>query len=147
MNTNVVRQHPTVSAKIKCLPAVSIFLPLHASISPKIQLEHKLKLIVEKVESSLSTLCPQEKAAAIVHTLKALISTLNYNTHKKSIAIFVSPVLEKVYYLEGEVEERIDIDEFFETGGHVFKTDKKYSISLPQVKNMSDRNYNLIAVN
>ena len=65
----------------------------------------------------------------MITKLKHIIDNLNYRTHKKGIAIFVSTVSEKVYYLEGEVEEKIAIDEFFEFHDEVFrkKEDRKIS--------------------
>ena len=84
----MVLQHPEVIAKIKYLPAVSIFLPVHAVITPKSQLEHRLKLIVEQREPRLATIFAEEKTASVISKLKHLIRDLNYNTRKKSIAIF-----------------------------------------------------------
>ena len=46
--------------------------------------------------------------------IKGIIKNLNFNTYKKSIAIYVSPVFEKVLYLDIAVEEKIIIDESFE---------------------------------
>jgi hypothetical protein len=145
MNTNIVLEQSRVSSIIKYLPAVSIFLPVHAETSSKSQLEHTLKSILEKIEPALAPLCPEENAASIIRSLKTLIDNLNYNTRKKSIAIFVSPVIEKIYYLEGDVEESVDIDEFFETGGQVFKKTK--CISLPRIKSISNMRYHLLEVN
>jgi len=128
MNTTIVPHQPRVIAKIKYLHAVSIFLPVHSIISPKSSLEYRLTLIVEKIKTRLVALYSDEETAWIITKLKHLIQDINYNTHKKSIAIFLSPVLEKVYYLEGEVEEKIDIDEFFERGEQVFR---KKEIAYP----------------
>ena len=140
MNTNVVLEKPSVISKIKYLPAVSILLPVHGALTSKSQLEHRLKLIVEKIELRLTSLFSKEKTASVVSNLKNLIHNLNYNIHKESIVIFVSPVLEKIFYLESEVEERIDIDVFFETGDQVFRKKTVYSISLPEAKSIFEKN-------
>jgi hypothetical protein len=129
MNTITLLKPPKVIAKIKYLHAVSIFLPVDAVIVPKVPLEFTLTSIMEKIKTLLATLYSEEETAWVIGKLKNLIQDINYNTHKKSIVIFVSPMLERVYYLEGAVEERIDIDEFFETGDQVFK--KNNSVSLP----------------
>jgi hypothetical protein len=60
-----------------------------------------------KIEKELLTHYLTEKAIPVIIKLKALIRNLNFNTHTNSIAIFVSPVAEKVYYMELEVEEQI----------------------------------------
>ena len=114
MDTNITLEQHQVIAKIKYLPAVSIILPFQPVITPKSQLEYRLKLIMGKIEQRLVTLYSVEKAMPMIIKLKNLIRNLNYYTNKKSIAIFVSPVIEKVYYLEAEVEEKIAIDESFE---------------------------------
>lgn len=96
------------------LPAISLIMPFHPILSTKKDLEYQLKRAVEKIESSLMEQYPCEKAIPVLEKLRKTIRTLNYNTHKKSVAIFVSPLIEKVYYLDIAVEERIVIDESFE---------------------------------
>ena len=95
---------------------------------------------MEKIEQRLLALYSEEKAVPVIIKLKNLIRNLNYNTHKKGIAIFVSPVVEQVYYLEAEVEEKIAIDEFFEVRDEVFR--KKRTISSASVQK-----YILMAIN
>ncbi len=95
------------------LPAISIIQPFEPMMSSKSELEFKLKQAVEKVESRLMTNYPVDKALPLLLKLNFLIHNLNYNTHKNSIAIFLSPVTEKVYYLDIHVEERIVVDESF----------------------------------
>jgi hypothetical protein len=50
----------------------------------------------------------------VLHKLRTLVKGLNFNTHKKSIAVFVSPIFEKILYLDIVVEEKIIVDESFE---------------------------------
>lgn len=126
MNNNIVLQQPRVTAEINYLPAVSIILPVDHLITQKNKLEYKLKLIMEKIERRLVTLYSEKKAIPIITKLKNLIRNLDYNTHKKGIAIFVSPVVEEVYYLEADVEEKIAIDEFFEVRDEVFRKKTSY---------------------
>ena len=52
-------------------------------------------------------------ALLVLQKLKYIIKNLDFSTHKKSIAIYVSPVFEKVLYLNIEVEERIVLDKSF----------------------------------
>jgi hypothetical protein len=54
-----------------------------------------------------------DQALPVLNKLQHAIQNLNYNTHKKSVAIFVSPGTEKVFYLDLEVEEKIMIDDSF----------------------------------
>ena len=128
MNTDTILQRSQAITEIKCLPAVSIILAVHQVITPKNQLEYRLKLIMEKIERRLETIYSAEKVALVITKLKNLICGLDYNTHKRSIAIFVSPVVEKLYYVDAELEEKIAIDEFFEIRGQVFR--EKQTIEL-----------------
>jgi hypothetical protein len=89
-------------------------MPFHPIMSAKKDLEFQLKRAVEKIEYDLMEQYPRDKAVPVLEKLRGMIRTLNYNTHKKSVAIFVSPVIEKVYYLDFAVEEKIVIDESFE---------------------------------
>jgi len=100
-------------AVVKYSPAVSIIMPFTPVITLKKDLEYLLKNVMGKVEAMLITHYPVEKAMPVIIKLKNLARNLNYNTHKKSIAIFVSPVVEKVYYLEVYMEEKIVIDQSF----------------------------------
>jgi len=127
---NPILQQPQLISEITYLPAVSIILPVQPVNAPKSQLENRLKLIIEKIEQRLVTLYSEKKAVPVIIKLKNIIRNLNYNTHKKGIAIFVSPVMEEAFYLEAEVEEKIAIDEFFEVRDEVFRKKINYEISL-----------------
>jgi hypothetical protein len=96
------------------LPAVSLIMPFHPIMSARKDLEYQLKKGVEKIESSLMQQYPVDQAVLVLEKLRAAIRTLNYYTHKKSVAIFVSPLVEKVYYLDIALEENIVIDDSFD---------------------------------
>ena len=95
-------------------PAVSILLPFEPKMSLKHELEHKLKTVAGKIEKELLANFTSEKAHAVITRLQHILSHLNFNTHKKSIAIFISPEVEKVFYLDIVVKEKIIIDDCFE---------------------------------
>lgn len=107
MDINIALQERKVIADIKYLPVVSIIMPFRPVVTRKNELEYSLRSIMRKVEQELVTHYPTEKAVPVIIKLKAVISHLNFNSHTKSIAIFVSPVAEKVYYLQLEVEEQL----------------------------------------
>ena len=135
MNADLVLRKREVIAEIKYLPAVSIVMPFQPVVTPKSKLEYKLKLIMGKIEQELLTLYSVEKAVPLIIKLKNFIRNLNYNTPTKSIVIFVSPVVEKVYYLEIEAEEKISVDEAFKIGDVAYS--KKQTIQYLVMK-MSD---------
>ena len=96
------------------MPAVSIVLPFDPKMCVKAEIEHRLKIALGKVSKQLRADFSSEKAIPVIEKLHRLIQNLNYHTHKKSVAIFASLTVEKVFYLDIAIEEKIIIDESFE---------------------------------
>lgn len=96
------------------MPCVSIILTFEPKMSLKSELEYKLKLVLGRVESELLANYTEDNALSVLRKLRSLVKNLNYNTHKKSVVIFASPVIEKIFYLDIAVEEKIIVDETFE---------------------------------
>ncbi|MBX9781759.1 MAG: hypothetical protein K2X48_00560 [Chitinophagaceae bacterium] len=113
-------------------PAISIIMPFEPKMDPKTELAHALKLLVDKTELELRNNYPNEICDLMLHKLNNIVKQINFNTHKKSIAIFVSPVFEKVLYLDIAVEEKLIIDESFEIRDLVYckKELHKYLVLL-----------------
>ncbi|HAO47335.1 MAG TPA: hypothetical protein DCQ97_10445 [Chitinophagaceae bacterium] len=121
---------------VKYLPAISIIMPFGPKISLKSDLEYRLKMAVGKIEKELMKNYPAEKALPVISRLKQLASEANYNTHRKSIAIFLSPMVEKVFYLDIPVEEKIIVDESFEIRDLVYqkKQDMQFLLLMLSAK-------------
>ncbi|MBS1919360.1 MAG: hypothetical protein JST17_03805 [Bacteroidetes bacterium] len=117
-------------------PCVSIIMPFEPKMSLKSELEYRLKIAVKKVDIELLAAYPAEREKTIINRLKYLISNLDYHTHKKSIALFISPVIEKVFYLDFPVEEKIIIDDSFEIRDLVYnkKEIHKYLVLVLSAK-------------
>jgi hypothetical protein len=92
------------------LLAVSILIPVHHQN----QLEQKLQYLKLQTEEKLLSQFTDIQAAPVLNRLRHVVKNLDYKTHKRGIAIFVSTISEKVYYLDNEVQEKIDIEEFLE---------------------------------
>ncbi len=95
-------------------PAVSIIMPFEPKMNLATELSYALKIAVDKVEKEIAGKYMSDAGMQVVQKLRMLIKDLNFSTHKKSIAIYVSPKFEKVLYLDIPVEERITVDESFE---------------------------------
>ncbi|HEY6504804.1 MAG TPA: hypothetical protein VIZ28_12565 [Chitinophagaceae bacterium] len=95
-------------------PAVSIVMPFEPKMSAKAELKQQLKFAIDKVEKEIRAHYPDEPGSLVVEKLKRIVKELNFNTYKKSIAIFVSPVFEKVLYLDIPVEQKVMVDGSFE---------------------------------
>lgn len=132
MNPSVSPEIKEVIGAVHYRPAVSIIMPFEPKMSAKTEITQLLKFASDKVERELVENYPQDICTLIMQKLNALIKHLNFTTHKKSIAIFVSPVFEKVLYLDITVEEKIIIDESFEIRDLVYckKQSHKYLVLL-----------------
>ncbi len=113
-------------------PSVSIIMPFEPKINLETELHHKLKVAADKVEIELLNNYPKELSEFVIQKIRTVISNLIFNPLKKSIAIYVSPVFEKVFYLDTAVEEKIIIDNSFEIRDLVYseKTLHKYLLLL-----------------
>jgi len=114
MDIHLSKEEQELLGAVRYLPTISIILPFEPVMSSKSELQHQLKIAVGKVEMELMTNYPAEKAIPVIARLKNLVGSLNYNTRKKALAIFISPIVEKVIYLDIPVNEKIIIDESFE---------------------------------
>ncbi|MDP4129811.1 MAG: hypothetical protein Q8939_06595 [Bacteroidota bacterium] len=114
MKAHFSKEEQAVIGAVRYQPEVSIIMPFEPGMSVKKELQHQLKIAVEKVESQLFANYPSKKAMPVVVRLKNLIRKLDFNTRKKGLAIFVSPIIEKVFYLDIPVNEKIIIGESFE---------------------------------
>ena len=92
-------------------PAVSIFLPFNPKMENKNKLAFLLSKATAKATGVLRKKYPGEMATLVTQKLNAIIKDLNFSTHKVSLAIFVSPVFQKVYYLDMEVEPKVIVNE------------------------------------
>lgn len=132
MNPVVTPEIREVIGAVHYRPAVSIIIPFEPKMSLKTELTHSLKTAADKVELELLENYPDELGMLVIQKLRAIIRGLNFNTHKKSIAIYVSPVFEKVLYLDITVEEKIIVDESFEIRDLVYSKKQlhKYLVLL-----------------
>lgn len=132
MNQAVSSEIREVIGAVHYRPAVSVIMPFEPKMTLKAELTHSLKVAAKKVERELQDNYPDDMGTLVTQKLNNILQSLNYNTHKKSIAIYVSPVFEKVLYLDIPVEEKIIVDESFEIRDLVYSKKQlhKYLILL-----------------
>lgn len=113
-------------------PSISIILPFDINKSLKTELAHCLKTTTDKIENQLNENYHNEITKLMVSKLKRIITNLDYKSSKKSIAIYISPVFEKILYLDLQVEEKIIIDDSFEIRDLVYskKLNNKFLVLL-----------------
>lgn len=132
MNSSLTPEIHEIMEAVHYRPAVSIIMPFEPKMGLKKELINSLKIAADKVEKELRENYPQEVVTLVMQKLRTIIGELNFNTHKKSIAVYVSPVFEKVLYLDVYVEEKIIIDESFEIRDLVYSKKQlhKYLVLL-----------------
>ena len=114
MTADIFFDEKAVLEAVKYMPSVSIILPFEPKMTAKKDLESRLQAAADKVEKDLTNTYPPEQYKPVTDRLKVLVKNVDFNTYKQSIALFVSPLTEKIYYLDIPVEEKIIIDESFE---------------------------------
>lgn len=114
MKTALSPEVREVIESIHYRPAISIVMPFEPKISAKAELIQQLKFAIDKVDREVRENYQDELAELVIQKLKKIIKTLNFNTYKKSIAIYVSPVFEKVLYLDIPMEQKVMVDGSFE---------------------------------
>lgn len=95
-------------------PSISIIVSVDIKVNPFKEITGHLKVMVHKTSAELLKTYPKSIANPVIKKLKNVISEIDYSKVTKSIAIFVSPLLEKFYYLDMPLEDRIVIDDSFE---------------------------------
>ena len=141
MNPVVTSEIREVMEAVHYRPAVSIIMPFEPKMSLKTELTHSLKTAADKVEQELLENYPDEMGMLVMQKLRAVVKGLNINTHKKSIAIYVSPVFEKVLYLDVAVEEKIIVDESFEIRDLVYSKKQLHKYLVLQLSGKESRMY------
>lgn len=101
-------------------PAVSVILPFEPKMSSKNELKHRVQLALANVHRQLTKNYTEDTVLAMKQKLDELQNIIDYSSFKKSIAIYASPVFQKIYYLDIAVEEKIIIDDSFEIRDLVF---------------------------
>ncbi|MEO8110691.1 MAG: hypothetical protein ABI594_11685 [Ginsengibacter sp.] len=113
MNQLLMLAHNDLSETVHDFPSVSIIMPFEPKMTSKRVLSDSLNRKILKAEQRLVQNFPVEMALLVINKLKTIIKELNYSTHKKSIAIYVSPLFEKILYLDMELNDNIVIDNSF----------------------------------
>lgn len=116
----------------KYYPSVSLIIPLESKINQQTELEYKLKNLYHKIETDLHKNYPPEKVVPVLQKLSKIIENINYQSNKKSIAIYVSPILDKIYYLNVQTEEKSVIDDSFEIRDLIYnkKEERTYYLMI-----------------
>lgn len=114
------------------LPSISILMPFEPKMSAKHELQKQMKYMFNSVKKQLINAYSFDSVQQILVSVQQIVDQLDYTTHKKSVCIFVSAVMEKVIYLAFPVEQKIIIDESFQVRDIVYnrKMEKRFLLLL-----------------
>ncbi len=128
MDTHLASQLKELIEAVHYRPAISLIMPFEPKMKDKPELVKRLKFAYDQIKREVHQNYNDELAELVLGKLRRLVENINYSTYKKTIAIFVSPVFEKVLYLDIPVEEKIIVDESFEIRDLVLakKEDKQF---------------------
>ncbi len=132
MNTNIDSEIREVMEALHYRPSVSVIIPFVPKINLETELKYAFKIATDKVEQELADNYPAEISALILQKLSGVIKNVKVDKNKKGIAVYVSPVFERVLYLDVAVEAKIIIDESFEIRDLVYSKKQlhKYLVLL-----------------
>lgn len=132
MNTGLTPELKEVVGALHYRPAISIIMPFSAKINLETELKHAFKIALDKVELELSKNFSEEVCQLMMDKLKTIIDAIIIEPHQKGVAIFVSPVFQKVMFMDTMVQERIVIDDSFEIRDLIYSKQQsdKYLVLL-----------------
>lgn len=122
-------------------PSLTIVMPFEPRIRPVSELKYSLKIISGRAKEELRERYPAGIVHPLIQKLDKIINDLDFDTQKKSIAIYLSPVFEKVIYLDIEADEMIMVDGSFEIRDLVYNKEHLYKYLLLLISGKESRLY------
>jgi hypothetical protein len=116
MLANVLKKERTSVVSVQSnneTPVVSLFMPFEPKMVSKNEIGYKLQSLINEAEQKLIRCFPISAVKPVLERLKSVIKNLDYSTHKKSTAIYVSADTEKLFYLNTTLEEKVIVDTSF----------------------------------
>ncbi|NCI52065.1 hypothetical protein GWC95_19225 [Sediminibacterium roseum] len=123
------------------MPSVSMILPFNPKMNSKTLINEAIQRAVQKVTSALNGRYSGIMVELVLEKLNAVLSGLNYSTHKSSLAIYISPVFEKVLYLDLPVTESVSVSNHFEIRDIINSKAKPDRVMVLVVTAMESRIY------
>lgn len=136
MSTTTIPELNEQTDMVHHRPAISVLLSLDQMQHSKERVKQSIKQATKKVEKQLLEHYSGEIVLLMMGKLCQIIDTINYSSSKKSIAIYLSPIFEKMLYLNIPVNEMAIVDESFETRDIILnkKQLKKYLVLYVDAK-------------
>jgi len=98
------KDYPDMPDPEESQPRISLILPFELKMNHEKRLFELLTFHAEKIEKELRVNYSEERTAPVIKKLHHLIEGIHCPPDNQSIAIFVSPLAEKVYFFKGTRE-------------------------------------------
>jgi hypothetical protein len=85
-------------AEIQTKPCITLIIPYEWKMKNKTYLDSLLRLKADETEKELLNNYPMETVSSLVNKLRNMLKEVRCPSKGKTIAIFISPSAEKVYY-------------------------------------------------
>jgi hypothetical protein len=95
------KDYPDMPGTAESLPRISLILPFELKMNHEESLSNLLTLSADKIEKELRLTYSAEKTMPVIKKLRHLMAGIHCQPRNQSIAIFVSPLTEKVYFFTG----------------------------------------------
>ena len=120
MRSAALQQETSITASETGLPAVAVILPFNPKMTAKSELNTSLQRAFELAEAQLAAQYTQNTVQDMLARLVDSRARIDFGTYTQSIALFISPLFEKIFYLDIPVEEKVYVDESLEIRDLVF---------------------------
>jgi hypothetical protein len=87
------------------LPYVFLMIPFDRKMNTKEGFEIIVNNAAGKMENELLKKYPEDKVKPVINKMYRVIRSIDHGTSNKSIAIIVSPLVEKIYYFNNTLVE------------------------------------------
>jgi len=141
MLTEKYKEELSVLTSVKCQPCISVIMPFEPKMNAEAILKHSLKIVANKIKRDLHDNYVNDVAGPVFEKLENIIAHLDYTTHRKSVAIYVSPEIEKVYYLNIKVNEKAMVNTSFEIRDIVMNKKEDHEFLLLVISGKKEKLY------
>jgi hypothetical protein len=100
-------------APLTMQPSAALVFAFDPKMTPKADLEASIKRMLGTVEKELLSRHPADGVMPVIKRLQQALRGLNFSTHKRSAAVWVSASVSSVTYMDFAVEERVLVDQPF----------------------------------
>lgn len=114
MNTTFIERPSLSTQPGEPVGEIVLTMPFEATMTPRGCLEADLKGLAAQAERQLLQRHTRADALPVIRQLHKLMAGLNYATHKKSLALFITARSARALYFDAPVTARVQVDQAFD---------------------------------